>query len=366
MEYDVLIVGGGPSGLAAAIHLKQLAHEANKSLSVCLLEKGAKIGAHILSGAVLNPKSLKTLLPNSWQAAPLDATVQHDLFYFLTKRYSIRLPLPPQMQNKGNYIIRLGFLCEFLAEEAQKLEVEIYPGFAATTILFAENNQVIGVKTGDVGYAKNKEKKAQYQEGMPIHAKYTLFAEGSRGQLSEQLIKHYALRKEDSPQTYGLGIKELWQVKDNPFKPGHVLHTIGWPLAHDTYGGSFLYCLNKDLLAVGFVVGLDYKNPYLSPFATFQQFKTHPLIKPIFNNAERLAYGARALNEGGYQAIPKLTFEGGALIGDAAGVLNFSQIKNIYTTIQSGIFAASACFAELNKASPDKIISLYTKSLKES
>jgi electron-transferring-flavoprotein dehydrogenase len=366
MNFDIIIVGGGPAGLAAAIRLKQLAKTHDRPLSVCILEKGAQIGAHILSGAVINPISLKALLPDSWQKAPLDAPVHTDGFYFLTKKHAIRLPTPKQMKNHGNYITRLGFLCEFLAREAEQLGCEIYPGFPATDLLFNEENHLIGVKTGDVGLDKHAQAKAQFQPGMELHATYTLFAEGCRGQLSEQLMKHYDLRKDSAPQTYGLGIKELWQVPDCAYTPGTVMHSIGWPLDNATYGGSFIYFLNNNLIAIGFVVGLDYQNPYLSPFETFQQFKTHPWISTLLQKGERIAYGARALNEGGWQSLPKLAFPGGALIGDAAGFLNVPEIKGVHTAIQSGILAAETCFQALTQTPPPPELSHYQPTLKAS
>jgi electron-transferring-flavoprotein dehydrogenase len=366
MDFDVIIVGGGPAGLSAAIRLKQLAQAQNKSLSVCILEKGAQIGSHILSGAALDPRSLKSLLPNIWQQAPLDAPIIRDGFYVLTKQHAIPLPTPKPMQNHGNYLVRLGNLCEFLAKEAERLGCEIYPGFPATELLFNEQNQVVGVKTGDVGLDRTGQQKDQFQPGMALHAKYTLFAEGCRGQLSEQLIQHYHLREHAAPQTYGLGIKELWQIKPSKFKAGTVLHTVGWPLDHATYGGSFIYFLNHDLLAIGLIVGLDYQNPYLSPFEEFQRFKTHPWIKPMLKEGERIAYGARALNEGGWQSIPKLTFPGGALIGDAAGFLNVPQIKGIHNAMQSGMFAAETCFQALDQPTPPIELLDYPNTIKQS
>lgn len=343
MEYDVVIVGAGPSGLSAAIKLKQL----NPNLNVCILEKGARIGAHILSGAVLNPQTLKSLLPETWDKAPLKTPVTQDSFYFLTSKRALRLPTPRPMQNAGNYIISLSELCQFLGQEAEALGCEIYPGFAATTILYDKKNRVIGVSTGDVGIDKEGNKTANYQPGMPIYAKQTLFAEGCRGELSQQLMKHFQLRDKTQPQTYGLGIKEIWKVQSKQHKTGKVIHTVGWPLNHKTYGGSFIYHLPDNLVAIGFVVGLDYKNPWLSPFEEMQRFKNHPLVHDLLEEGERLRFGARALNEGGFQSIPKLTFPGGVLIGDAAGFLNVPQIKGIHTAMASGIFAATACFEEL-------------------
>ncbi|MCX7115916.1 MAG: electron transfer flavoprotein-ubiquinone oxidoreductase [Gammaproteobacteria bacterium] len=351
MEYDIIIVGAGPAGCAAGIRLKQLAQFYQKPLSVCILEKGARVGAHLLAGAVLNPKSLQTLLPDTWQQAPLNAPVKKDGFYLLSKHHALRLPTPPQMKNHGNYLIRLGQFGEFLGQEAEKLGCEIYPGFSAVQTIFNDNNQVIGIKTGDMGVDKHNQPTDQYQPGMTLHAKLTLFAEGCRGQLTEQLIKHYQLRRQTSPQSYGLGIKELWQIPSPRYEPGTVLHSVGWPLDHATYGGSFIYYLQDNLVAIGFVVGLDYKNPYLSPFQEFQRFKTHPWVKSMLQGGERIGYGAKALNEGGWQAIPKLTFPGGALIGDGAGFLNVPQIKGIHTAIQSGIFAAEASFETAQQAS---------------
>ena len=327
MEFDVIIVGAGPAGLSAAIKLKQLALAAQKELSVCILEKGAQVGAHILSGAVLEPRSLKELLPETWQDAPLDTPVTEDLFYFLSKKSAYKLPTPKPMHNEGNYIISLGELCMFLAQQAESLGCEIYPGFAAVQALYNDQNQVIGVATGNVGLDKNKEKTNNYQPGMHLLAKQTLLAEGCRGQLSQGLMARYHLRDKTNPQTYGLGIKEIWQVKPEQHQPGKVIHTIGWPMDHATYGGSFMYHLSNHRVAIGFVVGLDYKNPWLNPFAEFQRLKTHPLIQPVLTGGERISYGARALNEGGWQSLPKLTFPGGALIGDAAGFLNVPKNK---------------------------------------
>lgn len=344
MEFDVIIVGAGPAGLSAAIKLKQLAQAAQKEITVCILEKGSQVGAHILSGAVLEPRSLKELLPETWQDAPLDTPVTSDQFCFLTENKSFNLPTPKPMHNDGNYIISLGELCIFLAEQAEALGCEIYPGFAAAEVLFNEKNQVIGVATGSVGIDKAGKETNNFQPGMHLLAKQTLFAEGCRGQLSQYLMGRYHLRDDVQPQTYGLGIKEIWQVDPAQHQPGKVVHTIGWPLDQTTYGGSFVYHLSQNRVAIGFVVGLDYKNPWLSPFAEFQRFKTHPVMRSLLSGGERLSYGARALNEGGWQSMPKLVFPGGALIGDAAGFLNVPKIKGIHTAMQSGMLAAQACF----------------------
>ncbi|CAM2793373.1 electron transfer flavoprotein-ubiquinone oxidoreductase [Legionella worsleiensis] len=347
MEFDVIIVGAGPAGLSAAIKLKQLAKAENKELSVCILEKGSQVGAHILSGAVLDPVSLKELLPDSWQTAPLDTAVTQDQFYFLTENKSYKLPTPKPMHNHGNYIISLGELCLFLAEQAEAMGCEIYPGFAATEVLFNAKNQVTGVATGNVGIDKEGKKTNNFQPGMHLLAKQTLFAEGCRGQLSQYLMGRYHLRDNVQPQTYGIGLKEVWQVDAAYHEPGKVIHTVGWPMDHATYGGSFIYHLSNQRVALGFVVGLDYKNPWLNPFAELQRFKTHPIIKSVLTGGERLSYGARALNEGGWQSMPKLVFPGGALIGDSAGFLNVPKIKGIHTAMQSGMLAAQACFDAL-------------------
>ena len=348
MEFGVLIVGAGPAGLAAAIRLKQLSPET----SVCVVEKGAEVGAHILSGAVIEPRSLTELLPD-WQAqgAPLLQKVTEDRFVFLTQSRAIRLPTPPQMHNDGNYIVSLGDVCRWLGTQAEALGVEIYPGFAAAEVL-VEDGQVRGVATGDMGITKSGEHSDAYQPGMELRADYTLFAEGCRGSLTKQVQKLFNLRDGRDPQTYALGIKELWEVPAAQHKPGLVEHTVGWPLDRKTYGGSWLYHFGPNLVSYGFVVGLDYSNPWLSPFDEMQRFKTHPSMRHHFEGGRRISYGARALSEGGIQSIPKLTFPGGALIGDTAGFLNVPKIKGTHAAMKSGIMAAEAVADALAHGKP--------------
>ncbi|HEY1797683.1 MAG TPA: electron transfer flavoprotein-ubiquinone oxidoreductase [Stellaceae bacterium] len=348
MEYDVVIVGGGPSGLSAAIRLKQLAAEAGTELGVCVVEKGSEVGAHILSGAVFETRALSELIPD-WKerGAPLDTPAIADRFLYLTQRKAYRLPTPPQMHNHGNYIISLGNLCRWLATQAEELGVEIYPGFAAAEVLYDDGGRVCGVATGDMGIGKDGEPTANYTRGVELRARETLFAEGCRGSLTKTLVERFHLREGHDPQTYAIGIKELWEVAPQQSHPGQVIHTIGWPLDKSTYGGSFLYHLEGGQVAVGFVIGLDYRNPFLSPFEEFQRFKNHPAIRPTFEGGRRIAYGARALNEGGFQSIPELDFPGGSLIGCAAGFLNVPKIKGNHTAMKSGMVAAEAVFARL-------------------
>jgi electron-transferring-flavoprotein dehydrogenase len=343
MECDVLIVGAGPAGLSAAIRLKQLSPDCN----VILLEKGSEVGAHILSGAVFDPKALNELLPD-WKAlgAPLNVEVKSDHFSLLTAGHRVALPTPPQMKNHGNYIISLANLCRWLSGQAEALGVQVFAGFPAAEAII-EDGAVKGVRTGAFGISKHGEQKSTYQPPMELRAKLTLFAEGCRGSLSEKLMKEFTLREGVSPQTYGIGIKEIWQVAPEKHSQGRVEHSIGWPMDNSTYGGSFIYHLEDNQVAVGYVVGLDYTNPYLDPFKEFQRFKTHPKIRPLFEGGKRLVYGARALNEGGWQSIPKLTFAGGALIGCAAGFLNVPRIKGSHTAMKSGMLAAEAAVAAL-------------------
>ncbi len=351
MEYDVVIVGAGPAGLGAAIRLKQLAAAAGSDVSVCVLEKGSEVGAHILSGAVIEPRALNELIPD-WKekGAPLNTLVTDEKFLFLGRRSAVTVPafaMLPAMKNHGNYIISLGNLCRWLGKEAEALGVEIYPGFAAAEILYGASGAVRGVATGDRGIGKDGSKTAGFQPGMELAGKYSLFAEGARGSLGKILMERFKLRDGVEPQTYGIGLKELWEVDPKQHRPGLVVHTAGWPLDRKTYGGSFIYHLENNQVAVGFVVGLGYENPWLNPFEEFQRFKTHPAIRPTFENGRRVAYGARAINAGGIQSLPKLTFPGGALIGCEAGTLNMPKIKGSHTAMKSGMLAAEAVFEAL-------------------
>ena len=348
MQFDVVIVGAGPAGLAAAIRLRQLSAEQDREISVCVLEKASELGAHTLSGAVLDPRGLNELIPE-WQAqgAPLDTPVSDDRFLFLTAKRAIRLPTPPPMRNHGNYIVSMGNVVRWLGEQAGALGAEIFPGFAAAEVLYHQDGSVKGVATAPMGVDRDGNPKPNYEPGVELHATYTLSAEGCRGSLTKQLEPRFNLREGRDPQTYGIGIKELWEVEPARHQPGLVIHTLGWPLDQRTYGGSFLYHLENHQVAVGFVVGLDYQNPYLSPFEEFQRFKTHPAISITFEGGRRICYGARALNEGGLQAIPQLVFPGGALIGCAAGFLNVPKIKGNHTAMKSGMLAAEAVAAAL-------------------
>ncbi|MFT5451586.1 MAG: electron-transferring-flavoprotein dehydrogenase [Enterobacterales bacterium] len=351
MEFDVVIVGGGPAGLAAAIKIRQLSEENGKDLSVVVVEKGAEIGAHILSGAVIEPKALNELFPN-WKelGAPLNTPVTKEKFLFLGRKKSFSWPtslLIPQQKNHGNYIASLGNLCRWLGEQAEAKGVEIFPGFSASEVLYNEDGTVKGIATGDMGIAADGSEKPTFQAGYELHGKYTIFAEGCRGHLGKELKEKFSLESESDPQHYGIGIKELWSVPPEQHQQGLVVHSAGWPLDNKTYGGSFLYHLEDNQVAVGFVIGLNYENPYLSPFDEFQQFKTHPAIAQYLTGGERISFGARALNEGGFQSLPKLHFPGGVFVGCEAGFLNLPKIKGTHTAMKSGMIAAESIFYKL-------------------
>ena len=362
MEFDVLIVGAGPAGLAAAIRIKQLSPDA----AVCIVEKGGEVGAHILSGAVLEPRALDELIPDWREDPPALATpAGDDRFMMLTETRAIKLPTPPQMNNHGNYIVSLGNVARWLGARAEALGVEIYPGFAASETII-EDGVVKGVVAGVMGISRDGSEGPNYQPGMELRASYTLFAEGCRGSLTKKLFETYALRDGVQEQTYAIGLKELWQIPKEKHTPGLIWHSTGWPLKSDTYGGSWLYMLGEDLVSVGFVVGLDYPNPWLSPFDEFQRFKTHPEVRKFLEGGKRISYGARALNEGGFQSIPKLVFPGGALIGDTAGFLNVPKIKGTHTAMKSGMVAAEAVVAALASEDRAPVLAEYPAMLEQS
>lgn len=370
VDYDLVIVGGGPAGLAAAIRAKQLSQAMGTELSVCLVEKAAEIGGHILSGAVIDPRGLQELLPD-WekQGAPLNTPVTQDQFLFLSESGQTQVPsalLPSCFKNHGNYIASLSDLVKWLGQQAEALGVEIYPGFAAAELLYNAEGEVCGIATGNMGVGKDGKPTDQFQPGMELRARYTLFAEGSRGQLGRQLIERFNLDRHADPQSYGIGIKELWQVSPEQSKPGLVVHTAGWPLDNQTYGGSFLYHLNNQQVAIGLVVGLNYRNPWLSPFEEFQRLKSHPAIRKTLEGGKRIGYGARAITAGGLNSLPELIFPGGALIGCEAGFLNASRIKGSHAAIKTGMLAAEACVQALKQPDPPALISEYPKAFKAS
>jgi electron-transferring-flavoprotein dehydrogenase len=370
MQYDVVVVGAGPAGLATAIRLKQLAAATARELSVCVVEKGSEVGAHILSGAVMDPVALAEIFPD-WKArgAPLDQPVTEDRFLFLTASSARRVPgwmLPECFRNHGNYIASLGNVCRWMGKEAEALGVEIYPGFAAADVLFTDDGRVRGVATGDMGIGRNGERTARYQPGIDLEAKYTIFAEGARGHLGKRLEARFGLREGVAPQVYGIGLKELWEVAPEKHVPGLVVHTAGWPLDRATYGGSFMYHMEARQVAVGFVVGLGYSNPYLSPFEEFQRYKTHPAIRTFLEGGRRISYGARAIAAGGLQSLPKLVFPGGALVGDDAGFLNASRIKGTHAAIKSGTLAAEAAFEALGAGRAHDDLAAYPRAFRSS
>jgi electron-transferring-flavoprotein dehydrogenase len=363
MEYDVVVVGAGPAGLSAAIRLKQLAAEKGQEIGVCVLEKGSEVGAHILSGAVMDPRAIDELIPD-WKekGAPLDTPVVEDRFLFLSDTKATKTPnwaLPAIFQNHGNYIVSLANVVRWLGQQAEALGVEIFPGFPAAQVLYADDGAVRGVVTGDMGIGRDGEPTGEFQLGMELHAKYTLFAEGSRGNLGKLLQEKFDLRRDADPQSYGLGIKELWEIDPAKHKAGLVIHTAGWPLANDTYGGSFLYHMANNQVAVGFVVGLGYSNPWLSPFEEFQRYKTHPAIRTFFDGGKRVSYGARAITAGGPVSLPKLVFPGGALIGCDAGFLNAARIKGSHAAIKTGMLAADAAYNAVTSGRQHDELSAY-------